>query len=494
MFRRVSNRTFIFWSTGISLLLLLLFLYPNQTAKAGVGQYTNCDFQPMAYNRTPVLDNIIQIPIGVGNPQRHNLSWDNTYLGLHRWTTDQWPGVDYLVETTIPFKNGGIVSYAGKDGAGGGNAVEINGTGPCKGWMVYWGHLTAAYVATFKVGQVIGPNDIVGKPSCTGFTDSCTLTSKGKVPPHNHVILGYDQNIFDFADGTMVVNQHGYWYIHPARVEGSGSGITPANQDQTSISYDASTEFSIDTATSVAPSGSDFFGSLASNLTPYKTPIVIGLALFLTLWLAGTIYSAEFRKNTWLISVIAIAAVAVYIGVNRAKANQPVALPRTADVSSATGWEIDSSAPIQVDTSTCTLPAQYPQSIRKWCSLIEKWAAVRNIDPRLIAADMMIEDPRGDPAILSVDGAVGLMQVMPNDGLSATKYGSMFAKRPSIAELSDPDTNIGYGTKMLIDLGVQTDPREALMKYGPSRYDFERKGLSIYTYADAVLAIYNSYK
>lgn len=140
--------------------------------------------------------------------------------------------------------------------------------------------------------------------------------------------------------------------------------------------------------------------------------------------------------------------------------------------------------------------SNYSESIRQWCDLIEKYAALYNVDPKLIASVMEMEsggDPHAGKTITNVDGvdyhcsrdgAIGLLQVMPRDGLSGAKYGSMFASRPSVAELYDAEFNIEYGIKMLSGLIVKYgSPHEALFHYGPSGCGYE-------CYADPIMDSY----
>lgn len=141
------------------------------------------------------------------------------------------------------------------------------------------------------------------------------------------------------------------------------------------------------------------------------------------------------------------------------------------------------SAPI------CSVGPGFPDSIRRWCDLIEAYASQQSLDPNLIAA-VILQESGGKPDAYSKSGAVGLMQVMPRDGIAATFQcinGPCFAARPSIEELSDPDYNVAFGTKMLAGLiGKHGSVREALRAYGPMDVG--------YYYADLVLDIYNTYR
>lgn len=136
---------------------------------------------------------------------------------------------------------------------------------------------------------------------------------------------------------------------------------------------------------------------------------------------------------------------------------------------------------------TCTHYALYPVKVQPWCALIEASAAQSGLDPLLIAA-VMLQESGGQPEIMSSSGAVGLMQVMPRDGIAADFQcinGPCFASRPSIAELKDPVFNVDYGVRMLAGLiEKHGDIREALKSYGPCDVG--------YRYADQVLAIRNA--
>lgn len=140
-------------------------------------------------------------------------------------------------------------------------------------------------------------------------------------------------------------------------------------------------------------------------------------------------------------------------------------------------------------SSNCTIAASYPAAVRQWCSLIDNYAQPQNLDPNLIAA-VILEESGGNAQAYSSSGAVGLMQIMPRDGLAAGfSCGSSpcFSSRPSMNELYDPEFNISYGARLLGSLYRKYgDVREALLAYGPSKVG--------YYYADIVLGIYMRYK
>ena len=136
----------------------------------------------------------------------------------------------------------------------------------------------------------------------------------------------------------------------------------------------------------------------------------------------------------------------------------------------------------------CALSTNYPAEIRQWCDLIEASAQETGLPPNLIAA-VMLQESGGDPLIYSSSGAVGLMQVMPRDGLAAEFMcvnGPCFASRPTIEELQNPAFNVSYGSGMLAGLyNKYVSYREALFRYGPMDMG--------YSYADLVLRIWENY-
>ena len=143
----------------------------------------------------------------------------------------------------------------------------------------------------------------------------------------------------------------------------------------------------------------------------------------------------------------------------------------------------------QVESRECIMSDKYPQSIQQWCSLITHHAIKNQLDPDLLAA-LIWQESGGDPIAYSSSGAVGLMQVMPRDGLAAGFQcinGPCFRNRPSIQELQNADFNISYGSSMLAGLYQKYGSlREALLSYGPMDVG--------YYYADKVLGIFEKYR
>jgi soluble lytic murein transglycosylase-like protein len=138
---------------------------------------------------------------------------------------------------------------------------------------------------------------------------------------------------------------------------------------------------------------------------------------------------------------------------------------------------------------SCPLTDHFPQSIQQWCQLIMINSQEYNIDEVLLAA-VMLQESGGDSNAYSKSGAVGLMQVMPKDGIAENFMcvnGPCFAARPSMQELFDPAFNIDYGARMLANLFQKHGNwRDSLKFYGPMDVD--------YGYSDLVLSIYEQYQ
>ncbi len=122
--------------------------------------------------------------------------------------------------------------------------------------------------------------------------------------------------------------------------------------------------------------------------------------------------------------------------------------------------------------------ADFNPDVLNYCDTIKQSAQTYNLEPSLIAALISIESD-GNPDARSNCGAIGLMQVMPND---PQKYGgepclskfdpSIFVNRPSSDQLFNPQYNIQYGTKLLSGMISYWGGLEAgLTHYGPTGYD-----------------------
>ena len=139
--------------------------------------------------------------------------------------------------------------------------------------------------------------------------------------------------------------------------------------------------------------------------------------------------------------------------------------------------------------SSPSLSRAYPQTVLQWENLILRNAQENHLDPNLIAA-VILQESGGQANAYSASGAVGLMQIMPHDGIAQNFLCNgkpCFRNRPSIQELYDPSFNIAYGSRMLANLIKKYgDQREALYHYGPIDVG--------YRYADSIISIYETYR
>jgi len=96
--------------------------------------------------------------------------------------------------------------------------------------------------------------------------------------------------------------------------------------------------------------------------------------------------------------------------------------------------------------------AWLPSTVKHWDTPINTYAKKYDIDPNLIAILMTMESG-GDAKAKSGAGAVGLMQLTP---LTAGDIAKMYLKKPVTKyDLSDPNTNIEFGTAYLAMLRDQ---------------------------------------
>jgi soluble lytic murein transglycosylase-like protein len=165
---------------------------------------------------------------------------------------------------------------------------------------------------------------------------------------------------------------------------------------------------------------------------------------------------------------------------------EQIELSPKAEVAYAAAASQNTENTTQVET--CQVSSSYPGEILQWCEIITSQAMQVGLSSDLIAAVILMESG-GDAQAYSVSGAVGLMQVMPRDGIAASFEcinGPCFASRPTIEELLDPGFNVQYGCQMLAGLNTSLgNLREALKAYGPMDVG--------YSYADRVLSIYENY-
>jgi hypothetical protein len=98
------------------------------------------------------------------------------------------------------------------------------------------------------------------------------------------------------------------------------------------------------------------------------------------------------------------------------------------------------------DTTGSAAADDTVKRVEGWHSLVTEAADEYGVPESVIKGIIDIES-EGKPTAGSVQGATGLMQVMPRE--------SGFPDRPTRQQLLDPRTNVRYGTKMLADLYKQ---------------------------------------
>jgi hypothetical protein len=142
----------------------------------------------------------------------------------------------------------------------------------------------------------------------------------------------------------------------------------------------------------------------------------------------------------------------------------------------------------ELSNGECQISNRFPAAVLQWCSIISSYSDKYSLDPNLVAA-LIWQESGGNPQAISGSGAVGLMQVMPQDGQAMNfmcANGPCFSSRPTTAQLLEPEFNVSYGTRMLSQLVTkQGGIREALKAYGPMNVG--------YYYADKVLSLYQQY-
>ena len=180
-----------------------------------------------------------------------------------------------------------------------------------------------------------------------------------------------------------------------------------------------------------------------------------------------------------MLGVVGITRLILMPGVNVQAAAAPEVQPAVVEQSSAE----------EIKTENCQIAGSYPAEVRNWCDWVMASAQSYGLEANLIAA-VMLQESGGNPQAYSQSGAVGLMQVMPRDGIAADFMcvnGPCFSARPCMDELFDPQFNIDYAARMLSGLINQKgNLREALLAYGPMDIG--------YRYADIVLSIYQNYQ
>lgn len=157
----------------------------------------------------------------------------------------------------------------------------------------------------------------------------------------------------------------------------------------------------------------------------------------------------------WFLLWVAISTAAFLVFPNElAKLSEPAAR--------VIGFQVTEAEHSSSGTEAARLEPFIPAEARNLIPLVVRAAREAGLDPALVAAVIYVES-RFDPAAVSSDGAVGLMQIKPSTaGLTAN-------------ELLDPAVNLRAGTAHLAHLIREYgDVERALAAYNMGRAGLER--------------------
>ena len=117
---------------------------------------------------------------------------------------------------------------------------------------------------------------------------------------------------------------------------------------------------------------------------------------------------------------------------------------------------------MDIDTSRLT-SHDIHQSLGPWESYIKQYSSQYNVDPDLVSAIVYAES-KGDPFLISKDGALGLMQIMPET-----------AGFLGFDNVLDPEENIRAGVMYIAWLLSRYGETHALWAWnaGPARVDIK---------------------
>ena len=145
---------------------------------------------------------------------------------------------------------------------------------------------------------------------------------------------------------------------------------------------------------------------------------------------------------------------------------------------------LDANDDHEDEIQTVLSPYWHPR-VQRWDALIQVEAERRGLDPDFLASLVWMES-RGRPQAVGPVGAVGLMQVMPNE--------AGFTWRPTKAELMNPSTNLFWGARTLQTVMRQGegDVFNALAAYNGGWHQTQYRGPKLFAttilrdYAEAV--------
>ena len=518
----------------IAIIFIVLQIIMVQTVHAQEnigGLETDCKFQTMNPGDNSVLD--IMYPAGPGGS---NLVWDNKFSGLHKWNPGQWAGIDVVENVRIPFKKGGVVIYSPSSflEADGGYMILIQGEGKCSDFVAGYLHMDYVPASVYPVGTQISADDLLGIPGCSGFEKHCMdgidegITDADEyLPKHVHIHNLYcGPGNIDFGDGSSVdripIKALGLscQAIHPARLEdsslhkeeivsasavvnnefeGGGQDLNAIVTDEEAPPVTVVTNTEVNSEARVGTPENPVWSAKGDSSITLPLELIYIYLFVIVVW-GILLYKGRVDKRMTPVPIAAFVVITLFVGVFSLISNisEPtVALAAEAPTPTAQvevqSVPISTEEPVvevvEQDTNDCIISESFPPEVRQWCNQITKHSKNNNFDPDLIAA-IIWQESGGNPTAYSSSGAVGLMQVMPRDGISASFQcinGPCFTNRPSISELERPNFNVKYGTGMLAGLlSKYGNIRDALKFYGPMNVG--------YYYADKIISIYDNNK
>jgi hypothetical protein len=490
------------------------------------GVETECVFQTM----NPTGNSILEIT-QARNQGGSNLVWDNKFPGLHKWSSGEWAGIDVGEKVRVPFKKGGVVIYSPSTflQSDGGHMVLVRGKGKCSDFVAGFIHMDYLPASVYPVGTEVSADELLGIPGCSGFDRYCldgidegNADEAEYIFKHVHIHNMYcGQGNIDFGDGSTVdrvsIKALGLncQAIHPARLEDSSlhkeeivlasasvnTDLEGGGQDLSAIAAEEAsiTEVSIPEVKNESRIGTPenpVWGTKGDSSIRLPSELFYIFSFIMVVW-GILLHKGRVDKRMTPVPLAAFLVITLFFGVfslvsniSEPKIAQAAEAPTPTPLVEIQPALVSTEEPVEEqDTNDCIISENFPPEVRQWCDQITKHSKKNNFDPDLIAA-IIWQESGGNPIAFSSSGAVGLMQVMPHDGIAASFQcinGPCFTNRPSISELQRPSFNIKYGTGMLAGLKQKYGSiREALKFYGPMNVG--------YYYADKVLGIYNNNK
>ena len=119
--------------------------------------------------------------------------------------------------------------------------------------------------------------------------------------------------------------------------------------------------------------------------------------------------------------------------------------------------------PAEDAPAALAIPPGVPERMARWHPLVVEAAAGAGLDPLWLYAYMEVESD-GDPAAISVDSAIRLMQIIPREKCAPGAF-AYACSRPTTAELLDPATNLAWAAAHIAGLHAEYGAWEGARRY-----------------------------